>query len=102
MKSESHYSSFLCPNSNADVQKDSERPRVPVVCLERLKILVSQLPPHGRRQSDPLPASGSERGENHQQQRAWHDATPEVWLISLHKVEEKYEGLLNSLKVHKS
>ncbi|XP_074473006.1 tripartite motif-containing protein 66 [Sebastes fasciatus] len=62
-------------NSNRDVQKDSVRPRVPVVCLERLKILVSQLPPHGRRQSDPLPASGTEK--SNPQQRAWHDATPE-------------------------
>ncbi|XP_071344644.1 tripartite motif-containing protein 66 isoform X2 [Trachinotus anak] len=61
---------------NRDAQKDSGRPRVPVVCLERLKILVSQLPPHGRRQSDPLPASTMERSETLPQQRAWHDAMP--------------------------
>ncbi|XP_070691819.1 tripartite motif-containing protein 66 [Pempheris klunzingeri] len=64
-------------NSNKDVQKDSGRPRVPVVCLERLKILVSQLPPHGRRQSDPLPASGAERSDTVPQQRTWHNATAE-------------------------
>ncbi|XP_031701865.1 tripartite motif-containing protein 66 isoform X1 [Anarrhichthys ocellatus] len=64
-------------NSNRDVQKDSGRPRVPVVCLERLKILVSQLPPHGRRQSDPLPASGTEKSGTLLQQRARHDASPE-------------------------
>ncbi|XP_070762168.1 tripartite motif-containing protein 66 [Enoplosus armatus] len=64
-------------NSNRDVQKDSGRPRVPVVCLERLKILVSQLPPHGRRQSDPLPASGTEKSQTLLQQRLWHDAAPE-------------------------
>ncbi|XP_034737000.1 tripartite motif-containing protein 66 isoform X2 [Etheostoma cragini] len=63
-------------NSNKDVQNDLGRPRVPVVCLERLKILVSQLPPHGRRQSDPLPASGKEKSEMLPQQRDWHDATP--------------------------
>ncbi|XP_056269396.1 tripartite motif-containing protein 66 [Pseudoliparis swirei] len=60
-----------------DVQKDQGRPRVPVVCLERLKILVSQLPPHGRRQSDPLPASGTQRSDALPQQRARHDAAPE-------------------------
>ncbi|XP_024151339.1 uncharacterized protein trim66 isoform X1 [Oryzias melastigma] len=49
--------------SHRDVPKDSIKNRVPVVCLERLKILVSQLPPHGRRQSDPLPASGTEKCE---------------------------------------
>ncbi|XP_068452154.1 tripartite motif-containing protein 66 [Clinocottus analis] len=64
-------------SSNRDFQKDAGRPRVPVVCLERLKILVSQLPPHGRRQSDPLPASGTEKSEALPQQRAKHDATPE-------------------------
>uniref|UniRef100_G3PSR2 Tripartite motif containing 66 n=1 Tax=Gasterosteus aculeatus TaxID=69293 RepID=G3PSR2_GASAC len=64
--------------SNRDVQKDSGRPRVPVVCLERLKILVSQLPPHGRRQSDPLPASGTEKSEAPPQQRAGRDARPEA------------------------
>ncbi|XP_077941549.1 tripartite motif-containing protein 66 isoform X2 [Gasterosteus aculeatus] len=64
-------------SSNRDVQKDSGRPRVPVVCLERLKILVSQLPPHGRRQSDPLPASGTEKSEAPPQQRAGRDARPE-------------------------
>ncbi|XP_059205360.1 E3 ubiquitin-protein ligase TRIM33 [Centropristis striata] len=66
-------------NSNRDVQKESGRPKVPVVCLERLKILVSQLPPHGRRQSDPLPASGTEKNEALLQQRTWLDAaTPEA------------------------
>ncbi|XP_069549504.1 tripartite motif-containing protein 66 [Brachyistius frenatus] len=60
-------------NSNWDVQKDSGRPRVPVVCLERLKILVSQLPPHGRRQSDPLPTSGTDKSETLPQQRTCHD-----------------------------
>ncbi|CAL9701644.1 unnamed protein product [Knipowitschia caucasica] len=39
--------------------KEQGRPKVPVVCLERLKILVSQMPPQGRRQSDPLPSSAS-------------------------------------------
>ncbi|KAK5874010.1 hypothetical protein PBY51_018998 [Eleginops maclovinus] len=61
-------------NSNRDVQKDSGKPRVPVVCLERLKILVSQLPLHGRRQSDPLPASRTEKRET---LRTWQDAAPE-------------------------
>ncbi|CAB1448244.1 unnamed protein product [Pleuronectes platessa] len=61
-------------NSNGDVHKDSARPRVPVVCLERLKILVSRLPPHGRRQSDPLPAGSMERSETLPQQKLWHDA----------------------------
>ncbi|KAM7424191.1 hypothetical protein PAMA_000502 [Pampus argenteus] len=64
-------------NSNRDVQKDLGRPRVPVVCLERLKILVSQLPPHGRRQSDPLPASVKEKSESLLQQKTWHDVTLE-------------------------
>lgn len=72
-----------------DVQKDQGRPRVPVVCLERLKILVSQLPPHGRRQSDPLPASGTQRSDALPQQRARHDAAPEVCLISIYTVEER-------------
>ncbi|KAG7276672.1 hypothetical protein CRUP_032021 [Coryphaenoides rupestris] len=45
-------------NSERDVRKAADSPKVPVVCLERLKVLVSRLPPHGRRQSDPLPASG--------------------------------------------
>uniref|UniRef100_A0A8C6SV85 Tripartite motif containing 66 n=1 Tax=Neogobius melanostomus TaxID=47308 RepID=A0A8C6SV85_9GOBI len=51
-----------CRVSNSvlrEAQKDQGRPKVPVVCLERLKILVSQIPPQGRRQSDPLPASAS-------------------------------------------
>ncbi|XP_035008560.1 tripartite motif-containing protein 66 isoform X1 [Hippoglossus stenolepis] len=61
-------------NSNGDVHKDSARPRVPVVCLERLKILVSRLPPHGRRQSDPLPAGSMEKSELLPQQKFWHDA----------------------------
>lgn len=64
-------------NGNRDVQRDSGRPRVPVVCLERLKILVSQLPPHGRRQSDPLPAGTMEKSETVPQQRTWHDAKPQ-------------------------
>ncbi|XP_029354689.1 uncharacterized protein trim66 isoform X2 [Echeneis naucrates] len=64
-------------NINRDAVKDSGRPRVPVVCLERLKILVSQLPPHGRRQSDPLPASTTEKGETVPQQRTWSDAAPQ-------------------------
>ncbi|XP_041862641.1 uncharacterized protein trim66 isoform X2 [Melanotaenia boesemani] len=65
-------------NSNEDILKDSGRSRVPVVCLERLKILVSQLPPHGRRQSDPLPASGMDNSENIPQQKTRHDVTPEM------------------------
>ncbi|XP_045889481.1 tripartite motif-containing protein 66 [Micropterus dolomieu] len=64
-------------NSDRDVQKDLGSSKVPVVCLERLKILVSQLPPHGRRQSDPLPASGAEKSQTVLQQRPWHNATPE-------------------------
>ncbi|XP_076739195.1 tripartite motif-containing protein 66 isoform X1 [Maylandia zebra] len=55
--------SFSSNSNSSDVQNDSARPRVPVICLERLKILVSQLPPHGRRQSDPLPASGTDKSE---------------------------------------
>lgn len=51
-----------------------------MVCLERLKVLVSQLPPHGRRQSDPLPASGIDRSEDLPQQKTWQNAMPEVWL----------------------
>lgn len=89
MKIRYRFQSFsICLYSNRDVQKDPGRPRVPVVCLERLKILVSQLPPHGRRQSDPLPASGAEMSET--QQRTWHDATPEVCLIPLNSVEKKW------------
>ncbi|KAI3377931.1 hypothetical protein L3Q82_009060, partial [Scortum barcoo] len=34
-------------------------------------------PQHGRRQSDPLPASGAEKSETLLQQRTWHDAAPE-------------------------
>ncbi|XP_061598781.1 tripartite motif-containing protein 66 [Cololabis saira] len=64
-------------SSNGEVSKDSCRPRVPVVCLERLKILVSQLPPHGRRQSDPLPASTADKSDTSAQQTTWRDATPE-------------------------
>ncbi|XP_039994067.1 tripartite motif-containing protein 66 isoform X2 [Xiphias gladius] len=64
-------------HNSRDVQKDSGRPRVPVVCLERLKILISQLPPHGRRQSDPLPASSMEKSETLPQQRTWHDVMPQ-------------------------
>ncbi|XP_057704744.1 tripartite motif-containing protein 66 isoform X2 [Corythoichthys intestinalis] len=48
-------------HNSRDSERDSGRTgRVPVVCLERLKILISQLPPHGRRQSDPLPVSAVE------------------------------------------
>ncbi|XP_051234459.1 uncharacterized protein trim66 [Dicentrarchus labrax] len=61
-------------NSNKDVQKDPGMPRVPVICLERLKILVSQLPPPGRRQSDPLPAT--ERSETVLQQRTPEGIAP--------------------------
>ncbi|XP_029984764.1 uncharacterized protein trim66 isoform X2 [Sphaeramia orbicularis] len=61
-----------------EVQKDTGRHRVPVVCLERLKILVSQLPPHGRRQSDPLPASAMDKTETLPQQKTWNEATPEA------------------------
>lgn len=68
-----YHSSFYSLCSNSDVQKDSGRSRVPVVCLERLKILVSQLPPHGRRQSDPLPASGTDKSETLSQQSTWND-----------------------------
>ncbi|XP_051919555.1 tripartite motif-containing protein 66 isoform X2 [Hippocampus zosterae] len=52
---------------NGDSQGDSGQARVPVVCLERLKVLISQLPPHGRRQSDPLPASTTEKATLQQQ-----------------------------------
>ncbi|KAM9817676.1 tripartite motif-containing protein 66 [Neosynchiropus ocellatus] len=53
--------------------KDAGRQRVPVVCLERLKILVSQLPPHGRRQSDPSSASTAEKNQNtcHEERSPW-------------------------------
>ncbi|XP_061819946.1 tripartite motif-containing protein 66 isoform X1 [Nerophis lumbriciformis] len=50
-------------NSCKNAEQDFGRSRVPVVCLERLKVLISQLPPHGRRQSDPLPASTTEKNE---------------------------------------
>ncbi|XP_020794700.2 tripartite motif-containing protein 66 [Boleophthalmus pectinirostris] len=63
-----------CQFSNSvirETQKEQGRPKVPVVCLERLKILVSQMPPQGRRQSDPLPASASN-------QEVWHDDEDEV------------------------
>ncbi|XP_029001314.2 LOW QUALITY PROTEIN: tripartite motif-containing protein 66 [Betta splendens] len=63
-------------SSNGGAQKDSARPKVPVVCLERLKILVSQLPPHGRRQSDPLPASALQT-EAPPQPRTWSHVRPE-------------------------
>ncbi|XP_074523380.1 tripartite motif-containing protein 66 isoform X2 [Halichoeres trimaculatus] len=62
-------------NSKRDDQKDSGRPKVPVVCLERLKILVSQLPPHGRRQSDPLPASGTEKSNTLSPENTWCDTS---------------------------
>lgn len=56
-----------------EAQRDLGKTKVPVVCLERLKILVSQIPPHGRRQSDPLPASGTDKSENVTRQRTWND-----------------------------
>ncbi|XP_035986658.1 tripartite motif-containing protein 66 isoform X2 [Fundulus heteroclitus] len=59
-------------SSNGEALKDSGRSRVPVVCLERLKILVSQLPPHGRRQSDPLPASETDKSEGLPLHSTWH------------------------------
>lgn len=60
--------------SNGETLKESSRSRVPVVCLERLKILVSQLPPHGRRQSDPLPACETDNSEGLSQHSTWHTA----------------------------
>ncbi|XP_017297681.1 tripartite motif-containing protein 66 [Kryptolebias marmoratus] len=75
---EKHRSSRNGFSSNGEVLKDSSRPRVPVVCLERLKILVSQLPPHGRRQSDPLPASETDKRKPIPQQRTWHFGTSEA------------------------
>lgn len=76
---------FLYLNSNslgssADAQKDPGRARVPVVCLERLKILVSQLPAHGRRQSDPLPASGTNVSPP---QSSWQATVTEVSFFCL-------------------
>ncbi|XP_034536135.1 E3 ubiquitin-protein ligase TRIM33 isoform X2 [Notolabrus celidotus] len=84
-------------NSNRDVQKDSGRPKVPVVCLERLKILVSQLPPHGRRQSDPLPASGMGKSDTLSRQSTWHDAAPES---SAHQTTSEFDshGRISSRK----
>ncbi|XP_068197077.1 tripartite motif-containing protein 66 [Antennarius striatus] len=67
--------STSAPHRN--IQKDPGGPRVPVVCLERLKVLVSQLPPHGRRQSDPLLVSGADGNKTHPQQKISHDAVPE-------------------------
>ncbi|KAM9764652.1 tripartite motif-containing protein 66 isoform 1-T2 [Menidia menidia] len=64
--------------SNGDVLKGSGKSRVPVVCLERLKILVAQLPPHGRRQSDPLPASEMDESDSNPQQSTWHNGKPGV------------------------
>ncbi|XP_056135396.1 tripartite motif-containing protein 66 [Lampris incognitus] len=58
-------------DSETEGHRDSGSLRVPVVCLERLKILVSRLPPHGRRQSDPLPATGLERSCAFPHQGAW-------------------------------
>uniref|UniRef100_A0A1A8HYK2 Tripartite motif containing 66 n=2 Tax=Nothobranchius kuhntae TaxID=321403 RepID=A0A1A8HYK2_NOTKU len=69
---EKHRISRKSFSSNGEAVKDLGRPRVPVVCLERLKILVSQLPPHGRRQSDPLPASETDKSQSIPQQRTWH------------------------------
>lgn len=69
-----------CVFSSVEAQKDPGRARVPVVCLERLKILVSQLPPHGRRQSDPLPASGTEAPPP---QCTWQASLNEVGLVLL-------------------
>ncbi|XP_037102751.1 tripartite motif-containing protein 66 isoform X1 [Syngnathus acus] len=59
-------------NGIRDSERDSERARVPVVCLERLKVLISQLPPHGRRQSDPLPVGTMEK--DNLQEQTWHNA----------------------------
>ncbi|MEQ2291325.1 hypothetical protein AMECASPLE_012331, partial [Ameca splendens] len=59
-------------SSDGESLKDSGRSRVPVVCLERLKILVSQLPPNGRRQSDPLPASETDKSEGLPHHSTWH------------------------------
>ncbi|XP_013882112.1 tripartite motif-containing protein 66 [Austrofundulus limnaeus] len=74
---EKHRTSKNGFSSNGETVKDSGRPRVPVVCLERLKVLVSQLPPHGRRQSDPLPSSERDKTEPVPQQRTWHFGTSE-------------------------
>ncbi|XP_061669733.1 tripartite motif-containing protein 66 isoform X2 [Syngnathoides biaculeatus] len=66
---------------NGDSESESGRARVPVVCLERLKVLISRLPSHGRRQSDPLPASTAERdrtSQQQQQQEPWQDLTHNV------------------------
>ncbi|XP_034046951.1 LOW QUALITY PROTEIN: tripartite motif-containing protein 66 [Thalassophryne amazonica] len=62
-------------HNSQEAQMSLAKSRVPVVCLERLKILVSQLPPHGQRQSDPLPTSGTENSETATQQKMWHDTT---------------------------
>lgn len=82
--------------SSAEAQKDPGRNRVPVVCLERLKILVSQLPPHGRRQSDPLPASGTEAPPP---QSTWQAALTEVRLILLWCHAETLKGNLKGNQI---
>ncbi|XP_077569214.1 tripartite motif-containing protein 66 isoform X2 [Stigmatopora nigra] len=56
-------------------ERDCGRTRVPVVCLERLKVLISQLPPHGRRQSDPLPVSAMEKDRTLLQPRTLQNVT---------------------------
>ena len=65
--------------SDREVQKEpgSSSSKVPVVCLERLKILVSRIPPQGRRQSDPLPDTATER-TGPVPQRGWKDKMTEV------------------------
>ncbi|XP_061606788.1 tripartite motif-containing protein 66 isoform X3 [Phyllopteryx taeniolatus] len=64
-------------NGSRDSERDPGRARVPVVCLERLKVLISQLPSHGRRQSDPLPASTTERDRTLPRQQTWQHVTRE-------------------------
>ncbi|XP_041650339.1 tripartite motif-containing protein 66 isoform X2 [Cheilinus undulatus] len=84
---------------NNHIREDSARQKVPVVCLERLKILVSRLPPHGRRQSDPLPTSETEKSETLSRERTWHDSTPEsstTWNTS----EFESQGQLSSREAH--
>uniref|UniRef100_A0A3P8VLP2 Tripartite motif containing 66 n=1 Tax=Cynoglossus semilaevis TaxID=244447 RepID=A0A3P8VLP2_CYNSE len=78
-KTESEFNCGVMGNSrilrhgdSRDSKTDSGRTRVPVVCLERLKILVSQLPPHGRRQSDPSPAVTADTSSALRQQEHRH------------------------------
>ncbi|XP_046898576.1 tripartite motif-containing protein 66 isoform X2 [Hypomesus transpacificus] len=63
----------LDSRSEQEAPRDSGSPKVPVVCLERLKVLVSRLPPQGRRQSDPLPASGMDSSGPALAPRAWRE-----------------------------